>query len=411
MPVTQTPPSTTAAKPERPRLERNNDDLIAKARDLGPILREHNETSEHNRRVAAPVLEALKAGGFQRLFVPQSLGGLEIDPVTCARIVEEIARFDSAAAWSLQSGNVNAWWASRLPEDGVQEIYGASADTPTAAAFHPPQQSIEVSGGFRVTGRAPLASMIHDSDWVLFGSFIMDDGKPRMTEFGPMMVAVIMKVSEVKILDTWHTLGMRGTDSNDVVFTDVFVPSRRTFPFVPTFTPGKHFQGPLYRYPAIPIIGLFSAGVLLAAARGALDEFRALATRKVPMGSLKSLRDRGVVQTTLAEAEAQFRSARGFFYETLAVAWDRTRAGDALTMEQRADLLLAGAHVAQTCAHVTDLMHRLAGTSSIYMTSPLERYFRDAHTLRHHAFVSEGKLDSVGQIYLGLPPDFPLLAF
>ena len=34
-----------------------------------------------------------------------------------------------------------------------------------------------------------------------------------------------------------------------------------------------------------------------------------------------------------------------------------------------------------------------------------------AHTLRQHAFVSDSKLETVGQIYLGLPPDFPLIAF
>ena len=56
-------------------------------------------------------------------------------------------------------------------------------------------------------------------------------------------------------------------------------------------------------------------------------------------------------------------------------------------------------------------MHALAGTSGIYSRSVLDRYFRDAHTLRQHGFVSENKLESIGQVYLGLPPDFPLIAF
>jgi alkylation response protein AidB-like acyl-CoA dehydrogenase len=80
-------------------------------------------------------------------------------------------------------------------------------------------------------------------------------------------------------------------------------------------------------------------------------------------------------------------------------------------MEHRADLLLAGVHAAKSAAQVTELLQRLAGTTGIYTRSPLERYFRDAHTLRHHGFVSESKLDSVGQVYLGLPPDFALMAF
>jgi hypothetical protein len=37
-----------------------------------------------------------------------SRGGLEVDPVTCARVIEEVARFDSATAWALQAGNSGA---------------------------------------------------------------------------------------------------------------------------------------------------------------------------------------------------------------------------------------------------------------------------------------------------------------
>ena len=204
---------------------------------------------------------------------------------------------------------------------------------------------------------------------------------------------------------------MRGTDSNDAAFSDVFVPAHRTFALTPDFEPGEHFRGPLYRFPAAPIIALFSAGVLLSAARGAIDEFRELAQRKVPMGSQKSLRDRGVVQAGLAEAEATWRSARAFFVGTLNDAWQRTVAGQPNTLAHRADLLLAGIHAARASAQVTESMHRLAGTTGVYTRSPLERFFRDAHTLRHHGFASENKLESVGQIYLGLPPDFPLVAF
>ena len=105
------------------------------------------------------------------------------------------------------------------------------------------------------------------------------------------------------------------------------------------------------------------------------------------------------------------RSARAYFYQTLNVAWARTTAGEPNLPEHRADLLLAGISAVKASAQVTEIIQRLAGTTGIYSRSPLERCFRDAHTLRHHAFVSESKIDSVGQIYLGLPPDFQLIAF
>ena len=391
---------------------RDADALIARARGLAPLIREHAAGMERERRVAKPVLDALLRGGFQGLFAPRSLGGLEVDPLTAFRVVEEIARYDSAAAWALQSGNVNAWWASRLPEEGIDEVYHGNANSVlVGAAFHPPQQAIEVDGGFRVTGRAPLASMIHDAGWLVFSAFIMDGGQPRMTPFGPAIIGFVLPASDVGIIDTWQTLGMRGTDSNDATFRDAFVPARRVFHLTPEYERGRHFQGPLYRFPAVSIIAVFSAAVLLASARGALDEFRSLAQSKVPMGSMKALRDRGVVQAGVADAEAKLRSARAFFVETFAQAWTRTTAGQPHSLEQRAELTLAGVHAAKTSSEVTDLVHRLAGTTGIYARSPLERHLRDTHTLRNHGFTSESKLESVGQVLLGLPPDFPLLVF
>jgi alkylation response protein AidB-like acyl-CoA dehydrogenase len=105
------------------------------------------------------------------------------------------------------------------------------------------------------------------------------------------------------------------------------------------------------------------------------------------------------------------RAARLLFYDTLDTAWARTVAGERSTLEQKADLLLAGAYAATTAARVTDMMHRVAGTSGIYTKSPLERHFRDAQTLRHHGFLSENRFEAVGQVYLGVPPEFAMVAF
>ncbi|HEU4408522.1 MAG TPA: acyl-CoA dehydrogenase family protein [Polyangiaceae bacterium] len=385
--------------------------LVARARALGPVLREYAEQAERQRRLPRPALEALADAGLQRLFTPGSLGGLEVDPVTCARVVEEVARFDSAAAWALQSVNVNSWWASRFSDRAVEEFFGAGPDARIAAAFHPPQQAREVPGGFRVSGRAPLASTIHDCEWALFSALVFDDDRPRLTEQGPALLVFVLPTADVQIIDTWHSLGMRGTDSNDAAFDGAFVPAHRAALMAPDAEPGRHFRGPLYRFPAVPIIALFGAAVLLATARTALDELRELAQRKTPFGAAKPLRERAVAQAGLAEAEAVLRSARSFFYESLGEAWARTLAGEPHAPEQRAGLMLAGVHAAQSSVRVVDAAHRLAGTAGVYAKSRLERCLRDAHTLRHHGFVAEGRLEAVGQAYFGLPPDFPLLAF
>jgi alkylation response protein AidB-like acyl-CoA dehydrogenase len=240
---------------------------------------------------------------------------------------------------------------------------------------------------------------------------VFDGDEPRMTPFGPAVVAVLIRTSEIEIVDTWQSLGMRGTDSNDVAANGVFVPAARAFFVSPVFEPGRHFTGALYRLPALASVDVVIAPVAMAIARGAITELRNLSDRKTPIASMKTLRHRTSVQAALADAEAQLRAARLLFYETVSECWRRAVAGEPATLEDKADLMLASAHAVRTSSHVADLMHRVAGTSGIYSRNRLERHFRDAQTLRHHGFVCENRLETVGQVYLGLEPEFGFVAF
>jgi alkylation response protein AidB-like acyl-CoA dehydrogenase len=217
--------------------------------------------------------------------------------------------------------------------------------------------------------------------------------------------------SKVTIVDTWDSLGMRGTDSNDVAVDDVFVPASRTWLLQPVFEPGDHFQGPLYRYPSIGEGAFILAPVPLGIAMAAVTEFRRLALEKTPFMSATSLQRRPMVQATLGRAEAILRSAKSFFYQTLGQAWQRTAAGQASTREEKGQLLLAAVHAVRSSVEAVDLVYGLSGSTGIYTRSPLERHFRDVHTLRHHGFVSESRYQTYGQVSLGLEPDFPLATF
>ena len=388
-----------------------DESLLARARALEPIIREHVEATERDRRLARPVLYAMREAGLFRMFTPRALGGLETDPVTVARVAEEIASFDSAAAWALQAGNTGSWWAGHFPATGIDELYADGPDFVMSASFTPPHHAESVPGGYRFTGRGALASTIHDSPWVFMTGIVFDGEQARTTSFGPVIVGLALRTSEVQIIDTWQSLGMRGTDSNDVAADGVFVPEARSFVVTPVYEPAAQFAGPLYRLPALVSTDVIIAPVALAIARGAITAVRELADRKTPLGSTKTMRHRPAVQFALADAEAQLRSARLLFYEVLNTTWQRVLANESPTLEQRADLMLACAHAVRTSAHVADLMHRMGGTNGIYERSRLERHFRDAQTVRHHGFLSESRLETVGQVYLGVDPEFGFVAF
>ena len=150
--------------------------------------------------------------------------------------------------------------------------------------------------------------------------------------------------------------------------------------------------------------------LILAVARRAIEEVKELAQGKVPVARTATLRERASAQAKLAQAEAILRAARLLLYDTLSDTWQATLNGRILSLREKADIQLAMTHAVNSGAHAVELMYSVAGTTGIYTKSPLERYFRDVQVLKQHAFAAETRYETVGQVYLGLSPDFlPLL--
>jgi alkylation response protein AidB-like acyl-CoA dehydrogenase len=386
--------------------------LVAKARELGPLIREHAAEAERERRLSKPVIDALNRAGITKMLLPKSLGGLETDPVTMLRVVEEVASFDSVAGWLLMVSGSSAYTCGRLPAETAEEIFRDPNDWFIAAAFQPPVEAREVEGGYNLTGQRQLASFAHSARWVLLTALVMDGNQPRMAHGMPVVIAATMPAKDVEVLDTWHGLGLRGSDSTDVSVRDLFVPSAFTFPLAPQYEPNKHYRSALYRTPLLAAAVLASISpVAIAIARNAIDEVRALSSKRVPMASMVTLRDRGVAQARLGRAEAMLRSARAFMYETMADTWERTQAGETFTPEQRANIMLAAAHAAQVGGEVTEMMFTSGGSSAIFTRYPLERLFRDSQVIRQHGFVAASRYETAAQVMLGLEPDLPLIYF
>src|SRR5215472_14702548 len=126
--------------------------LIEAARHIAPVIRDHNEEAERERRLSRPVLDALYETGLLRMYTPRSLGGLEVDPLTRALVMEEIAGHDTAAGWTLSNPLDWAYLCARLPDEGVEEIYAHGANVVIAAQFGRPMQAAPVQDGNRITG-------------------------------------------------------------------------------------------------------------------------------------------------------------------------------------------------------------------------------------------------------------------
>jgi alkylation response protein AidB-like acyl-CoA dehydrogenase len=226
-----------------------------------------------------------------------------------------------------------------------------------------------------------------------------------MTPMGPEIVHAWMPVSEVVIHDTWYVSGLCGTGSNDFSAADLFVPEQRTFRLL---DPSGHRPEPLYQMPPLGMFVYQVVCVSLGIARSALDDLAAIAQTKKPTLYNEVLADKAVVQVEMARAEAALGGARSFLYDTVEDIWQTVCAGRAPTKRQIALGRIAAMHAAETGAAVSRTANTLAGGSSIYSSSSLQRHARDAEAVTHHFTVASHTWAEAGRVFLGREPIAPV---
>ena len=371
---------------------------IDAARALAPQIQGFAEEIERSRRLPLPLVEAVAQAGLFRLWVPRALGGEETDPMTLVRVVEEISRADGSVGWCVAIGGGSGVFGGYLPSDAAREIYGSDPNVRMAGALRPFGEAVVVDGGYRVTGRWPLGSGCQHSPWIVGSCRIFDSAGPRLLADGtPATRTLLFPVGDCEILDTWHSIGLRGTGSHDIVVADIFVPANRSFSFRdPPVEPG-----PLYAMPSMTLLGAILAAVPLGIARHAIDILLGLAGTKIASRSRQSLREDVTMQAGLGRAEALLRSGRAFLYETLDEAWQLVSSGQTLSVAQRAMPWLASTHAAIAAKEATELMFNAGGASSPYTSAGLERCMRDILAAGQHLTVAQSNYQMAGQALLG----------
>lgn len=343
---------------------------------------------ETMRALPPALVEQLTKGQLLRSGVPISLGGPEAPPAVSLETAEAVARGDASAGWCVSIAVTSSLLSAYLPQQGAEEIFTDPA-TAAAGVWAPRGKGVQVDGGVVLSGQWPFCSGIPHADW-LFAGFVLGD---------QLRVAAIPK-TDLTVLDTWNTNGLRGTGSHDCVAKDVFVPDHRVFSVVNGPPSGAT---PLHRFPLFGYFALSIAAAALGNARGAIDDLLELATTKKSLGSSRTLAERPQTQATVAASEAALRAARVLMYQSIEDAWQAAQSEQPVSESLRLGLRLAATHVVRTAAEVTTAMYELGGGAAIYKSSPLERRFRDAHTATAHFQVNQASYELPGKLLLGVP--------
>jgi alkylation response protein AidB-like acyl-CoA dehydrogenase len=370
-------------------------DYVQRARDLAPMLREAESEIETHRELPHHVVTALIDGDFFRMLQPRFLGGAELRPVLFTQVTEALARTNASVAWCVGQNNGCAMSAAYLDPEVATEIFGP----PTGIlAWGPPGAPFEaepVEGGYRISGRWRFASGCHHASWL--GAHM------PIAEGGGKVRTMLFPKSSVQMNDIWHTIGLRGTASNEYVVKDLFVPQR--FTMARDAAAERREDGLLYRFSSNQLYSCGFAGVGLGIARGTIDDFLELPANKVSRGASRPMRENNVVQSQLAQCEARWRSARAFLHTTWETAWQHVEATGQQTGEDKAMIRLASTWAIQQSREIVNTLYHGAGSMAVFEEQPFEQRLRDIHTVAQQSQGRQLHYESVGQILFGMEPE------
>jgi len=377
-------------------------DVLAAAQALAPLILAHRDEAEAIRHLPREVADALAASGLLQLYLPRAMGGPELSPLTVFAAIEALSRVDGSAGWcAMIACNISAF-AGWLPTEVGRAFAGSPADFRGAGSVRPQGRAYPVGGGYRVRGSWDFTSGVHHAEWVMCTCVVMDGDRPVRSETGaPQIRTMWVPATQGRIADTWSVVGMRGTGSHDFVVEDVFVPETHC-----VWLAGPPSQpGPLYHPRLISsVVWTATAANALGIARGAIDAFVAMASQAGSTMSTTLLRDRALVQTRVAEAEAIVQAARAYVISAAGEALDVVSGGTGDPGPAIAQARLAITHGMHEAVRAVDLVFHAAGTNAVYTRNPLERCFRDVHVAVQHAAGLPGHYESAGKVLLGLRP-------
>jgi alkylation response protein AidB-like acyl-CoA dehydrogenase len=368
-------------------------DIEVRAREIADLARGMADQIDAERSIPADLVSVLRDSGLLRAGAPVEVKGLELDPGTALRCAEQVARGDASAGWCVSIAITSSLLVAYLPPVSRDELFGGGRGV-AAGVWAPHGKARPRRGGVVVSGRWAFCSGITHAD-VMFAGCLLDDR--------PAVIA--LPTEQLQVLDTWHTLGLRGTGSHDAVAEDVFVPDTH----VVSIFDGPRINRPLYRFPPF---GFFAACITAAAmgnARAAIDDFVELARAKKGVASTRTLAERPPIQAAVAAAESALEAARALYYQAIETAWRASQGEAPVPVEARTRLRLAATHGVRTAADVVRTMYDLAGGSAIYDGAPLQRCFRDAFTATAHFQVNEASRELPGRILLDQPAHVEML--
>ncbi len=372
--------------------------------------------SEERRRPSTVVMQRLAQADLMRMVVPHEYGGDGASSAEFMIFIEAIAKVHASTAWTAMTCNEEAGIASAyLEPETMNRLFVDTPDLVIAGSGVPRGVARPTAGGWIVSGRWDFVSGADAADRMVLAAQVADT-KPLRLCF------VLVPAGDVRIEDTWHTLGLRGTGSNDVVVEDLFV-ADEWCGVVDNFARPRP-DTPFYRLPSGLRFPFPKVGVACGVARAALDAFVAMASDKRPLNHRSVLAERPSAQIAVAAAEASLSSARAWALDMAEELWAAAAESPEIDPRLHARCRLACSHAVAASIDAIEMVVTEAGSTAnrlwpddqhehpaLHFNSErgpnLGQLLADARAVAGHFTVGAYQKTVAGRVLLGLPANDP----
>ncbi len=387
------------------------EELVARAKELGPALRERALEAESLRRLPDATVADLRRTGLLRVWQPKRFGGHELDIHAHLDVISELAKHCASTGWVAGVVHAHTWISAHLSEKAQAELYGTDPDFITCAVIAPTRSTAKrVDGGYRLTGFWPFGSGCEHAQWMFLGGQVKDDSGV-VTDEGEFLIPT----REITINDDWHVAGLKGTGSCSVTVKDLFVPEHRFLSMgllmSATGDGLKRNDGWLYRGAAVPILAIALCGPALGIARAAFETFLAHVKGGRVLAYTGHVQSEWPVShVDLADAATRIDMAELLLRRCADDVERHAKAGRPMGLENRARARMDCAQAVRSCLESVEILFLAAGGGTLADKNPLQRASRDIHAVNMHAFLALRTNQEVyGRSLLGLPPNAPLI--
>ncbi len=361
--------------------------LMAKATALVPLLRAKAAETERTRQIPDEILTAMDAAGLFRLRAPKRFGGWEADLRTYMDVVTALGRGCGSTSWIAFISNATVWIAALFADEAQRELFEGNPDVRFMGALGMNSRARAAAGGYVVSGRWPYASNCLHAHWAVLAV-------PLPSEGGAEPGIVLMPMRDLKIEDTWHVIGMRGTGSHTVVAEDVFVPAHRALAIEVLArgrSPRTNSDELVYRESFAPTAIIAVAAPVLGLAQAALE----LTLERINGGSkaisysiYDDLRKSPSMQLELAQAATLVETAVLHVRRWCDDIADAARAGKELPFIKRAQMRMDLGYAMRCCRDAVGLLLSVQGASAFAESNPLQRIWRDLEMASRHGLLA-----------------------